>query len=194
MCAKLNSLFDSEIKVDFVTQVLKQVINIKATSPNYILEFRNTKPHLLQVYLNRNCQLKINSVKLLVIFLNHNLSPINELLVVRLKCICVVNNSFFVKPNRKLQIITILWIEAKFSHTKKTQRKQIGPLQYFRVFKNKHICLGKKTFGFKIRMERISQYIRKVLLCWTTCCWGWRVFEAKQTWILNGDRKFTWKI
>jgi len=68
MCAKLNSLFDSEIKVDFVTQVLKQVINIKATSLNYILEFRNTKPRLLQVYLNRNCQLKINSVKLLVIF------------------------------------------------------------------------------------------------------------------------------
>ena len=144
MCAKLNSLFDSEIKVDFVTQVLKQVINIKATSPNYILEFRNTKPHLLQVYLNRNCQLKINSVKLLVIFLNHNLSPINELPVVRLKCICVVNNSFFVKPNRKLQIITVLWIEAKFSHTKKPQCKQIGHLQYFRAFKNKHICLGKK--------------------------------------------------
>jgi len=43
MCVKLNSLFDREIKVYYVTQVLKQGINIKTMCPNYILEFKNTK-------------------------------------------------------------------------------------------------------------------------------------------------------
>ena len=33
MCVKLNSLFDSEIKVYYVTQVLKQGINIKTMCP-----------------------------------------------------------------------------------------------------------------------------------------------------------------
>ena len=51
MCVKLNSLLDSEMKVYYVRQVLKQGINIKAMCPYYILEFRNTKLHLLQVYL-----------------------------------------------------------------------------------------------------------------------------------------------
>jgi len=46
----LNSLFDSEIKVYYVTQVLKQGINIQTMCPNYIL-FRNTTSYLLQVYL-----------------------------------------------------------------------------------------------------------------------------------------------
>jgi len=36
MCVKLNSLFDSEMKVYFVTQMLKQGINIKTMCPNYI--------------------------------------------------------------------------------------------------------------------------------------------------------------
>ena len=39
------------MKVYHVTQVLKQGINIKTMCPNYILKFRNTKSHLLQVYL-----------------------------------------------------------------------------------------------------------------------------------------------
>jgi len=46
MGVKLNSLFDSEMNVYYVTQVLKQGINIKTTSHNYKLEFRNTKTHL----------------------------------------------------------------------------------------------------------------------------------------------------
>jgi len=51
MCVKLNSLFDSECNVYYVTEVLKQCINIKTICPNYRLEFRNTKSHVLQVYL-----------------------------------------------------------------------------------------------------------------------------------------------
>ena len=40
MCVKLNSFFDREMKVHYVTQVLKQGINIKPMCPNYILELR----------------------------------------------------------------------------------------------------------------------------------------------------------
>jgi len=40
------------MKVIYVTQVLKQGIYIKTICPYYILEFRNTKSHLLQVYLD----------------------------------------------------------------------------------------------------------------------------------------------
>ena len=47
MCVKLNSLFDREMKVYYVTQVLKQGTNIKLMCPSYILEFRNTNLHLL---------------------------------------------------------------------------------------------------------------------------------------------------
>jgi len=47
----LNSLFDRELKVYYVTQVLKQGINIKTMCPNYILESRNKNLLLLQVYL-----------------------------------------------------------------------------------------------------------------------------------------------
>jgi len=43
MCVKLNSLFDSEMNVYYVTQVLKQGTNIKTMYPKYTLEFRNTK-------------------------------------------------------------------------------------------------------------------------------------------------------
>jgi len=48
MCVKLNSLFDSKVKVYYVTQVLKQGIYIKTIwhkliTNNYILKFRNTK-------------------------------------------------------------------------------------------------------------------------------------------------------
>ena len=42
---------DREMRVYFVTQLLKQGINIKIMCPNYILELRNRKSHLLQVYL-----------------------------------------------------------------------------------------------------------------------------------------------
>ena len=35
------------MKVCYVTQVLKQGINIKMNRQNYILEFRNKKSHLL---------------------------------------------------------------------------------------------------------------------------------------------------
>jgi len=47
MFVKLNALFDIEMEVSFVTQVLKQGFNIKTTSPKYIFEFRNTNSHLL---------------------------------------------------------------------------------------------------------------------------------------------------
>jgi len=47
MCVKLNSLFDREMKVYHVTQVLQQGIYIKMMCHNYILEFRKTKSHLL---------------------------------------------------------------------------------------------------------------------------------------------------
>ena len=47
MCVKLNSLFDRKMKVFYVTQVLKQDINIKTMCHNYKLDFRNTKSHLL---------------------------------------------------------------------------------------------------------------------------------------------------
>ena len=43
MCVKLNTLYDREIKSYYVIQVFKQGTNI--------LEFRNKKSHLLQVYL-----------------------------------------------------------------------------------------------------------------------------------------------
>ena len=64
MCVKLNSLFDSEMKFHYVKQVLKQCINIKTMCPNYLLEIRNTKSHLLQACLGAS---KMMSVKLLVI-------------------------------------------------------------------------------------------------------------------------------
>jgi len=44
---KVNSLFDSETKVYYVTQVFKQGINIKTTCPNYILEFRNMQMYFV---------------------------------------------------------------------------------------------------------------------------------------------------
>jgi len=51
MCVKLYSIFDRKAKVFYETQMLKQGINIKPMCPNYILKFRNTISHLLQVYL-----------------------------------------------------------------------------------------------------------------------------------------------
>jgi len=47
----LNLLFDSEIKIYYVTQVLKQGINIKTNCPCCILKFRNTNSLSLPVYL-----------------------------------------------------------------------------------------------------------------------------------------------
>ena len=52
MCVKLNSIFYREMRVFYVTQVLKQGINIKTMCPNCILKCRNTNSHLLQVYLD----------------------------------------------------------------------------------------------------------------------------------------------
>ena len=60
MFVKLNSLFDSEMKVYYVAQVFKQGIYIKMMCPNYILKFRNTTLLLLQVYLG--AWVKIESV------------------------------------------------------------------------------------------------------------------------------------
>ena len=40
---EVNSLFDSETKVCYVTQVFKQGINVKTMCHNYILKFRNTQ-------------------------------------------------------------------------------------------------------------------------------------------------------
>jgi len=39
------------MKVYYVTQVLKQDNKIKTICSYYILEFRNTKSHVLQVYI-----------------------------------------------------------------------------------------------------------------------------------------------
>ena len=47
MYFKLNSLFDREMKVNYITQVLNQGIYMKTNCPKYIIEFRNTKLHLL---------------------------------------------------------------------------------------------------------------------------------------------------
>jgi len=46
MFVKLNLLFDNRLKIYYVTQVLKQGINIKTVCPNYILEFRNMNSHV----------------------------------------------------------------------------------------------------------------------------------------------------
>jgi len=46
MCVKLNSLFDREMNVYYITHVLNQCINIKTMCSNYILELRNTKVYL----------------------------------------------------------------------------------------------------------------------------------------------------
>ena len=43
MCAKLNSLFDREMKFYYVTQVLKQGIYIKTMCPYWNLETQNCK-------------------------------------------------------------------------------------------------------------------------------------------------------
>jgi len=51
ICVKLNPLFDNETTVYYVTQVLMHSININKICSNYILEFRNTNSHVLQVYL-----------------------------------------------------------------------------------------------------------------------------------------------
>ena len=64
MCVKLNSLFDRDMTVHYITQVLKQGTNIKMICPNYILEFRNTKSYLLQVYLGTR-------VKIVIVIENH---------------------------------------------------------------------------------------------------------------------------
>jgi len=50
LCKKMNSLVDSEMKVYYVSEVLKQGTNIKTMYPNYIFEFKNTNSHLLHVY------------------------------------------------------------------------------------------------------------------------------------------------
>ena len=67
---KLFKLIDSEMKVYYVTKVLKQGFNIKTMYPHYILELRNMKSHLLQVYLSTRAQIEIDienmPVKLLV--------------------------------------------------------------------------------------------------------------------------------
>jgi len=64
MCVKLNTLFDREMQVYYITQVLKQGIYIKIMFPNHILEFRNTNSHLLQVYLGA-------WVKIEIVVVNH---------------------------------------------------------------------------------------------------------------------------
>jgi len=47
------------MKVYYVTQVLKQGINIKTMCPYYILKFRNTKSHLLEVFLGVSPKIEI---------------------------------------------------------------------------------------------------------------------------------------
>jgi len=59
MCVKLNSLCDRKMKVYYVTQVLKQGMNIKMMCHNYILEFRDKKLLLLHVNLGRWVKIEI---------------------------------------------------------------------------------------------------------------------------------------
>ena len=59
ICMKWNSLFDRRMKIYYVAQVLKQVSNIRTVCPNYILEFRNTNSHLLQVYMGAWVKIEI---------------------------------------------------------------------------------------------------------------------------------------
>ena len=59
MCVKFNSLFEREMKVYYVTQVLQQGINIKTNCNKYILEFGNMKSHLLKVYLGAWVKIEI---------------------------------------------------------------------------------------------------------------------------------------
>ena len=47
MSVKLKPLFDREMKVYYVTQVLKQGTDIKTYCPNYTINFRNMKLYLL---------------------------------------------------------------------------------------------------------------------------------------------------
>jgi len=65
------------MKVFSVTQVLKQGINIKTMCPNYILEFRNTRSHLLQVYLSVWVKIEIVIKKNQNYFQNLNILPQN---------------------------------------------------------------------------------------------------------------------
>ena len=54
-----NSLFDREMKVFYVTQVLGQGINIKTICPNYILKFRKNENHIYWLIdQDRNCHRK----------------------------------------------------------------------------------------------------------------------------------------
>jgi len=52
MCVKLNSLFDREMKIFLVTEVLKQGIKLKTMCPNYKLELRNMNSHRKSCLLN----------------------------------------------------------------------------------------------------------------------------------------------
>ena len=72
LCKKMNSLVDSEMKVYYVSEVLKQGANIKTMYPNYIFEFKKHELEFItslsrHVDQDRNCHRKIESVKLLVI-------------------------------------------------------------------------------------------------------------------------------
>jgi len=59
MCVKLNSLFDSKMKVYYAKQVLMQGTDINTICPNCMLELRNTQSHLLQVYLGAWVKIEI---------------------------------------------------------------------------------------------------------------------------------------
>jgi len=61
MFVKLNSLLNREMKVYYVTQVLKQGINIKTKLPYYILEYRNMYMYslFLTTYLNLETHTRI---------------------------------------------------------------------------------------------------------------------------------------
>ena len=59
MCVQLNSFLIREMKVYYVTHVLKQGIDIKTMCPDYIFEFRNTNSYLLQVYLGAWVKIEI---------------------------------------------------------------------------------------------------------------------------------------
>jgi len=95
MCVKLNLLFDSEMKVYYVTQVLKQGINIKTNCPNYILELRNTKPHLLQVYLGGWAKIETvieNHVCLIVVHCYYSFQALSKYIcLMRGSCLVCIN-------------------------------------------------------------------------------------------------------
>ena len=58
LCKIESIFFDRELDVCYDTQVSKESINVKTMYRNCILEFRKSKPYLLQVYLGAQAKIE----------------------------------------------------------------------------------------------------------------------------------------